>query len=448
MKNKSKGNTIIKPHDFNSQTNNLVLDKDAFEVVGKNLSEAQKLTRPSMSYLEDAFRRIRKNKPAILSFCILVILIVMSIIGPIISKKLYDHDYSKQNLSVQNQTFIVSNQRSLKLSSNSVFKYEKYKPNLRKTELSFNSVTLNKAGGKLSFIVGDKSEESFQGDEKEYKLEVKIDANSDWNTVLAKLNDASSKLLSEDHNFRGVSFKKSGNNLKIETVGVKKFNNKYWFGTDVFGRDLFTRLWEGGRVSFLIAFVSVFFTVLLGIVYGGVSGYIGGRADTIMMRVIEVLMVVPDMLYILLLLTVLKPGLFPIIIVMAATSWMGTARLVRGEVLRLKNSEYVIAAQILGASSEKIIFRHLIPNAMGPILVNMTMMIPHMIFAEAFLSFIGLGVPAPFASWGVLVNEGARVFTQFPHLLIIPGIAISLTMLAFNILGDGLRDALDPKLRK
>lgn len=430
------------------QLENIELQQDAFNHVGKNLKDAQKICRPSMSYLEDAMRRLKKNKPAIISFWILVVLIFMSIIGPIISKSLYGHDYRRQNLAVQNQNMVISNQRSIKLSSSKGFKYKKYKPNLRKTELTFKNVSIEKNGGKLVFLVGDKSEEAFQGDKKEYSLEIKIDPNSNLDAVVRKLNEASDKLLKEDPDFRGLSIKKSGNNLVIESNGTKRFNKTYWFGTDVFGRDLFTRLWEGGRVSFLIAFVSVFFTVLLGVIYGGVSGYIGGKADMIMMRIIEVLMVVPDMLYILLLLTVLKPGLMPIIIVMAATSWMGTARIVRGEVLRLKNSEYVIAAQVLGADSNRIIFKHLIPNTMGPIIVNMTMMIPRMIFAEAFLSFIGLGVPAPFASWGVLVNEGSRIFQQFPHLLLTPAIAISLTMLAFNILGDGLRDALDPKLRK
>jgi oligopeptide transport system permease protein len=144
----------------------------------------------------------------------------------------------------------------------------------------------------------------------------------------------------------------------------------------------------------------------------------------------------------------MQPGIKPIIIALTITGWMGTSRIVRGEVMRLKHSEYVIAAQTLGADSKRIIFKHLIPNTMGPIIVDMTMMIPGMIFSEAFLSFIGLGVPAPFASWGSLVNDGALIFMQYPQQLLVPAIALSLTMLAFNILGDGLRDSLDPRLRK
>lgn len=425
-----------------------VFEKDDFKHVGKNLASTQSIKRPSLSYVKDAVRRLKKSKPAVLSLIILIILIVMSAIGPIISKQLYGHDYRTQHLELQYQTPIVSNKRTIKLSSNNVFTYKKYNPNLRKTEIEFKGISLKKQAGKLCFIVGDKAQEAFQGDKKEYKLEIQVAASDNLDTIIKKLNDEGQKLLSADPDFRGIEFKLSGSTLKAETIGTSKFNSTFWFGTDQFGRDIFTRLWEGGRVSFLIAFIAVFLTLVIGIVYGGVSGYVGGKADTIMMRLIEILMVVPDLLYIIMLRSIMEPGLLPIIIVLSVTSWMDTARVVRGEVLRLKRSEYVVAAHILGASPRRIIFKHLIPNTMGPILVNMTMMIPRMIFAEAFLSFFGLGVPAPFASWGVLISDGSRIFQQYPHLLIIPGIALSLTMLAFNILGDGLRDALDPKLRK
>jgi len=423
------------------------IDKSQFEYEGKDLKAAQNINRPSMSYLQDAFRRIKKNKPAMFSFWLLVILILMSVIGPIISFKLYGHVYDKQNLAIQYQTTIISNQRCIKLSSNSVFNYKKYNSNLRKTELTFKGISLKNQSGRISFMIGDQSEEGYQGDKKDYKLEVKINSDDNWDAIIKKLNDEANKILKDDPDFRGVTFKKSGSKLTIESAGEKKFNSKYWFGTDQFGRDLFTRLWEGGRISFLIAFISVIITIIFGVVYGGVSGYVGGRVDTIMMRIIEILMIVPDLLYIILLFQVMRPGFKPIIIVLALTSWMGIARLVRGEVLRLKSSEYVVAARILGASPSRIIFKHLIPNTMGPIIVNMTMMIPHMIFVEAFLSFFGLGIPAPQASWGTLISDGSRIFYQYPHLLLVPGIALSLTMLGFNIFGDGLRDALDPKLR-
>ncbi|NLK21146.1 MAG: ABC transporter permease [Epulopiscium sp.] len=426
---------------------NTQLDKDDFRHIGKNLKAAGEIKRPSLSYWKDAYRRLKKNKIAITSFLILIFLILMSLVGPIITKSLYGHTYEKQNLAEQNQTPIMSNARSISLLSNEVFKYEKYIPNYRKSKVILRKVQLQSAG-QVGFKIGNQAEESWQGDKKEYQIVVDIVDTDTWGSIVDKLNKESEEILAKDSDFRGITFEKKGSNLIIETKGVKWFNSKHWFGTDEFGRDLFTRLWEGGRISFFIAFISVFITSIFGIVYGGISGYIGGRVDDILMRIVEILMTVPDMLYTILLLTVMNPGIKPISIVLIVTGWMGTARIVRGEVMRLKHSEYVVASKTLGADSKRIILKHLIPNAMGPIIVDMTMMIPKMIFAEAFLSFIGLGVPVPFASWGVLANQGAKIFRQFPHQLIIPAIAISLTMLAFNLLGDGLRDALDPRLRK
>jgi oligopeptide transport system permease protein len=423
------------------------MDKTMFEHVGKNLSAAQNIKRPSMSYLKDAHRRIKKNKPAMLSCFILIIMITMSLIGPIISKALYGHTYRKQDLNVQNQSMILSNKRSIMLTLNSAFTYKKYTHDLRKTKISFKDIKINNSGV-LALKVGNKAEEAQQGDQKEFKFEIKIQSGDTLAKIAEKINLEAEKQLQNDSDFRGITAKASGKTLTIESKGESHFNTKYWLGTDMFGRDLFTRLWEGGRVSFLIAFVSVFITSVMGILYGGISGYVGGKLDTLMMRFIEIIMVVPDMLYIILLLQVMKPGIQPIIIVLAATSWMGIARVVRGEVMRLKHSEYVLAAETLGASTKRVILNHLIPNTMGPIIVQMTMMIPGMIFTEAFLSFIGLGIPVPFASWGSLINEGAQVFVLYPNSLLVPAIALSLTMLGFNIFGDGLRDALDPKLRK
>ena len=423
------------------------IDQSRFTWVGKNIKESQAIKRESMSYFQDAMRRLKKNIPAMISFWILIVLMIMAIIGPIISNKLYGHTYKSQNLGDQNQTPFMSNARSIAMVTNDVFKYDDYSSNFRKNKVTFRNVRF-KSAGELAFKIGNKAEESWQGDKKEYEIRITVENTDTWNSVIKKLNDAGEKLLSEDPDFRGITFAKKGGNLVIKTHGEKWFNKRYWLGTDEFGRDLWTRLWEGARVSFFIAITSVFFSVMIGIVYGGIAGYKGGKVDTLMMRIIEVLMTVPDLLYIILLLSVMKPGLKPIIIVLSCTSWMGTARLIRGEVMRLKHSEYVIAAQTLGADAKRIIFKHLIPNAMGPLLVNMTMMVPSMIFSEAFLSFIGLGMPAPFASWGVLANQGANVFRQFPHQLIIPAVVISLTMLSFNLLGDGLRDALDPRLRQ
>ncbi|MCY6356405.1 ABC transporter permease [Clostridium sp. ZS2-4] len=225
-------------------------------------------------------------------------------------------------------------------------------------------------------------------------------------------------------------------------------NSEYWFGTDNLGRDLFSRLWIGGRVSIAIGIVGTIIEVVIGCLYGGISGYFGGRIDNIMMRIVEVLMSIPYMIVVIVISVVLERGIVSLLLALCLTGWTGMARMVRGQVMQLKQSEYVLAAQALGASSSRIILRHLIPNTIGIIIVYMTFDIPGFIFAEAFLSFIGLGIQPPNTSWGAMCSFGQAVMDFYPHELLFPAAAICLTMLAFNLLGDGLRDALDPKLRQ
>ena len=223
---------------------------------------------------------------------------------------------------------------------------------------------------------------------------------------------------------------------------------EHWFGTDSLGRDLFVRCWSGAQVSLFIAFVSTMVNVLIGIVYGGISGYFGGRVDMVMMRLVEIIYSVPDLLWVILLMVVMGPGLHTIIIAISITGWGSMARIVRGQVLQLKQSEYVMAARTLGAGGGRIIRKHLIPNTMGPIIIELTCPIPSAMITEATLSYLSLGVPVPLASWGTLANEGARVLQLMPYQILFPALLLSLTMLGFNLLGDGLRDALDPKLRR
>lgn len=222
----------------------------------------------------------------------------------------------------------------------------------------------------------------------------------------------------------------------------------HWFGTDALGRDIFTRCWMGARVSLFIAFVSAVINVVIGVLYGGISGYFGGRTDLFMMRFVEIIYSVPDLLWVILLMVVMGAGLKTIIIAIAITGWGSMARIVRGQVLGLRQSEYVLAARTLGGSAGHIIWKHLLPNLMGPIIIELTFSIPSAIFAEATLSYLGLGVPVPLASWGTLANDGANMLLLLPYQLLFPALLISLTMLGFNLLGDGLRDALDPRLRR
>lgn len=223
---------------------------------------------------------------------------------------------------------------------------------------------------------------------------------------------------------------------------------QHWFGTDSLGRDLWTRVWVGGRVSLLIAILATIIPYLIGMTVGGISGYIGGRFDMIMMRAIDVLMGIPGMIYNILLIVVMGSGnISTLIIAFTITGWLGSARSTRGMVLQLKTREFVMASETLGASRARVVFSHLIPNTLGISVVGMTMSIPGIIFSEAFLSFIGLGIAPPNPSWGQLIKEASEVFKQYPYRFIIPCIFVSLTMLCFNLMGDGLRDALDPKLR-
>lgn len=225
-------------------------------------------------------------------------------------------------------------------------------------------------------------------------------------------------------------------------------SSQHWFGTDNLGRDLYTRILYGARISLSIGIVASIIVVTIGVVYGGISGYFGGRVDSIMMRIVDIMWSIPMLLYVILLMVVLGAGLINIFIALGLVYWLRMARIVRGQILTLKELEYVMAAQLIGASSWRIILRHLIPNSMGPIIIVMTLSIPEAIFTEAFLSFIGLGVSAPMASWGVLASEGVTSLRSYPYQLFFPAAAICITMLAFNFLGDGLRDALDPRLRK
>lgn len=222
----------------------------------------------------------------------------------------------------------------------------------------------------------------------------------------------------------------------------------FWFGTDALGRDLFTRFCHGMRVSLIIAFLCAVINMVIGVTYGMVSGYVGGRLDVVMQRIIEILNGIPELVVVTLLMIIFKPGLGTIVVAMAITGWLGMSRLVRAQTLKLRELEYVMAARTLGAKTPMILFKHIFPNLFGTVIVMGMMAIPNAIYMESFLSFIGLGIPAPQASLGSLISFGYKTMLLYPYQLAIPAVFFALLMISLNLVGDGLRDAFDPKQQR
>ncbi|MDR0896580.1 MAG: ABC transporter permease [Oscillospiraceae bacterium] len=314
------------------------IDSNRFAYVGESANEREAIARPRVTFMQDAMRRLYKNKVALICAGLIILLSLMSIFAPIFSS----FDYREQHYGHTNAP------------------------------------------------------------------------------MMTPCDDAAS----------------AGN------------GHTHLLGTDKLGRDIWTRVWMGGRVSLTIAIVSALIDFALGIIYGGISGYLGGTVDIIMMRILEIINGIPYLIIVILLMLIMQPGMVTIIIAYSLVGWIPMARLVRGQVIALKQQEFVTAAEALGASPARIISRHLLPNTLSVVIVRVTLSIPGAIFSEAYLSYLGLGIPLPMCSWGSLAQAGIENFRLYPIQLFVPAIAISLTMLAFNMFGDGLRDAVDPKLRR
>lgn len=324
------------------------LSPDAFKHVKVNTAEQERIAKPALTFSQDAMRRLKKNKAALISLWILIIIAVISILSFWLSPS----NPNKQNLNYSN-------------------------------------------------------------------LPPK------WPGV----------------DLPGLNGYLNGQN---KYAGMGK-NVYYLLGTDYLGRDLLSRIMVGTRVSLFIGIVATFFDLTIGVFYGIISGWSGGMTDTLMQRVIEIISSVPNLVVVILMLQVFKPGMTSIILAIALTGWVTMARLIRAQTLQLKDQEFVLAARTLGESSVKIAFKHLIPNLSSIIIIQTMFTIPTAIFFEAFLSYIGIGLPAPTASLGTLLSDGQKNLQVLPYQLLCPAIVIVVLMLAFNLLADGLRDAFDPR---
>ncbi|WP_234402574.1 oligopeptide ABC transporter permease [Trichococcus paludicola] len=344
-------------NELRSTTTMPTVTKDLFETASESsMQDKEKISAPSLSFMADSWRRLKKNKVAMVSLIILIIISMSSLLAPVIAP----HDPNAQTVQYANMP-----------------------PKIPGIDINGLNGTVKQNG-----VVIDKYEAS---------------------------------------------------NVPEDVY--------YYLGTDSLGRDLLSRILYGTRVSLFIAFMAAFFNLTLGVVYGLTSGWLGGKVDNIMQRILEILSGVPNLVVVILMLLVLKPGISSIIIALALTEWLSMARVVRAQTLKLKNQEYILAARTLGQSPMKIAFGHILPNLAGVIIIQVMFSIPSAIFFEAFLSFIGIGIPAPNASLGTLINDGYKTFRFLPHLMWYPAGIMSVIMICFNLLADGLRDAFDPKMR-
>jgi len=374
----------------------------------ENLLVAEDISGISLSYWQNVWRRFKKNKLSVLSFAFIVFLVLMAVFGPRLTK-LSDSDQNRDYIHIPPQIDLYS------VGSNT---YIYLSPSMQLFIASRNGRLLGPA---------ESLEDDIFTKQRVYQI--------NGQQIIVNYRQKPAKVLYE-------------NESEVPLFRKKVWNKSFWFGTDAVGRDLFVRIIYGARVTIIIGFIASLMNLTVGVLYGGISGYLGGVADNIMMRIVDILRSIPRLLYVILLMVVFGSGLLTVVIVIGLVDWLGMARIVRGQVLSIKNREYVLAAKALGAKPKRILLRHLIPNAMGPIIIETAMNIPAAIFTEAFLSFVGLGVSAPQASWGTLANNALSGFMSFPYEMFFPAIAISLTVLAFNFLGDGLRDAIDPRFKE
>lgn len=380
-------------------------DMSLWEALPEGERDRESGAAPALSYRQDVRQRFMRNKLALVSLVIIALLILAAVFGPLISR----HSYDEQNLD--------------------------------RTNIAYGYSVAKVAEGKYVFLNRDLR--VYATDARGHIL-APLEAGDDDVVEKRTAYDYDGAAFSVSYAERPAVLLDSGG-ARIAARGVHNPDN--FLGTDSLGRDLLVRLLYGARISLAVAFIATLVNFLIGVLYGGISGSVGGAVDNAMMRAVDIIKTIPLTLYVILIMVVLNSGFLSIIIALGSVYWVDMARIVRGSVLSVREEEFVLAAKTIGTSPRKILTKHLLPNVMGSIIVTATMMIPQAIFIEAFLSFIGLGVSAPMSSWGTLCNDALETIRSYPYQLFLPAGAICVTMFAFNFLGDGLRDALDPRQR-
>ena len=372
-----------------------------------NAGDREKIWSQSRTFAGDVWFRFRHKPTAIAGFVLIVVLALFALVGPLFTA----YDYAQQNLEVVNVPPVMK-----------VYQAPDGSYMYITTALKVVSVSQDgQLGGQLKRVR-----------EEDAKSMTIYDVNG---SEVALYYGGSTYVMADES---------TGNIYPSRLVR----NKSYVLGTDSLGRDILTRLMYGTRISLMVALMATLVNMVIGILYGGIAGYVGGTVDMVMMRIVDIISTIPLTLYVILIMQVLGSGLQSIIVALGSVYWVDMARVVRGQILSLKQQEFVVAAKTIGSSSRTILFDHLIPNALGSILVTMTMLIPSAIFMEAFLGYLGIGLQPPLASLGTMCNDASANLRTSPHELLIPALMICAIMFAFNFVGDGLRDALDPKLKK
>ena len=378
----------VSPDKLPEELGKLMAEQFEFANTGEKIMD-EEIKTVSRGFFKDAMFRLKRNKAAIAAFWIICLMVVMAIFGP---------NMNEFTFSEQHPDFTNMPPRIPVLEDMGIFNGERVLTNRRLDSLE--NPEKFPAGSVLGY--------------------------------------------SNPHEVRGVTL------VDVEVNYYKYIgadDTYFWFGTDNMGRDVWTRLWRGTRVSLIIAFAAVMTDVVIGVIYGAIAGYYGGKIDFFMMRFCEILNAFPRVVVCTLFIMLFGSGMLSMILALCVRGWVPTARMVRAQFLRFRGREYVMAAETMGVPDRALIFRHILPNSIGPIITRTMVAIPSAIFTESFLAFIGLGLAPPEPSIGTMLSAGQKVLLQYPHLTLFPALSISILMIAFNLFGNGLRDALDPTQR-